>query len=46
MSVFSSVFVGLIAFNALFFVSLMFFRRGTSHQFASSDSPPSLHIPA
>jgi hypothetical protein len=27
MSVFSSVLVGLIAFNALFFVSLMFFRR-------------------
>ena len=27
MSVFSSVFVGLIAFNALIFISLMFFRR-------------------
>jgi hypothetical protein len=27
MSVFSSVFVGLIAFNALLFISLMFFRR-------------------
>jgi hypothetical protein len=27
MSVISSVFVGLIAFNALLFISLMFFRR-------------------